>query len=408
MMFPEMTVDHCLKCNICTFACPVASVSDVFLGPKAVGPQANRFYHPNLPLPDDTVTWCSGCGTCSQVCPHGVLVAELNIQTKARFASQSHIPLRDQLISRPDLLGRLGTRFSRVANPLLALRPPRLVLEKFLGIHRSAPMPPFASSTLRERARALCVESPPAKGRSTSAIVAYFHGCSSNYYEPDLGELAIRFLEMLGYDVVLPPQVCCGLPLQSNGIFPAARKHALTNIRYLFPFAQNGIPIVGTSPSCTLSLKHDYQAILGITSEEAMSVSQNTFDIFEFVDFHAKDQISACMFNDFSARALYHPPCQLKSHGIGTPALHVLRRIPELDIVLSESACCGVAGTYGMKSEKYQIAEDVGQTLFAQARTIKADFVISDSETCRWWITRHTGLPAYHPLEVIALAKDEL
>ncbi len=407
-MFPEMTTDRCLKCNICTAACPVASASDIFLGPKAVGPQSNRFHHPNLPLPDDTVTWCSGCGTCSQVCPHGVLVAELNIQTKARFAAQTHIPLRDQLISRPDLLGQMGTRFPKMINPLLMLRLTRLGLEKTLGIHQSSPLPAFASQTLRKRLQSHCVETPPIKGRSTSNVVAYFHGCSCNYYEPDLGELAVRFLEMIGFDVVLPPQVCCGLPLQSNGIFPAARNHALTNIRYLHPFAQNGIPIVGTSTSCTLALKHDYHVILGITSEEAMAVAQNTFDFFEFVTTFAKDQISALTFNDLSARALYHPPCQLMSHGIGTPALQVLRRIPELDIVLSESACCGVAGTYGMKSEKYHLAKEVGESLFTQARTTKVDFVICDSETCRWWITRHTGLPAYHPLEVIALAKDGL
>jgi glycerol-3-phosphate dehydrogenase subunit C len=408
MMFPEMTSDHCLKCNICTAACPVATVSDIFLGPKAVGPQANRFYHPNLPVPDDTVTWCSGCGTCSQVCPHGVLVAELNIQTKARFAAQTHIPIRDQLISRPDLLGRFGTRFSKIANPILKIQLFRLVLEKALGIHRSAPMPQFANITLRRRLQSRCVDSSQISGQTTSDVVAYFHGCSCNYYEPGLGELAVQFLEMLGFHVVLPPQVCCGLPLQSNGIFPSARKHALTNIRFLSPFAQNDIPIVGTSTSCTLALKHDYQTILGIASEEAAAVARSTFDIFEFVNLRAIDQIRAWTFNNLPAKALYHPPCQLISHGIGTPALHVLHRIPELEILLSESACCGVAGTYGMKVEKHQVAKDVGETLFAQARSAKVDFVISDSETCRWWIEQHTGLPAYHPLEVVALAKDEL
>ena len=408
MIIPELTTDHCLKCNICTASCPVAAVSDVFLGPKAVGPQSSRFHHPNLPLPDDTVSWCSGCGTCSQVCPHGVLVAELNIQTKARFAAQTHIPLRDQIISRPDLLGQFGTRFSKLGNPMLKLRLPRYTLENVLGIHQSAPLPPFTSSTLRKRLQSYCVETPPVVDRSITPIVAYFHGCSCNYYEPYLGELTVRFLEMLGFNVVLPPQECCGLPLQSNGLFPAARKQALTNIRYLYPFAQAGIPIVGTSTSCTLSIKHDYRAILGIDTEEATAVAQNTFDIFEFVLSHAKGQISAWTFNDLSARALYHPPCQLKSHGIGTPALQILRFIPELDIVLSESACCGVAGTYGMKSEKYQLAKEVGEVLFTQAQSLNVDFVISDSETCRWWITHHTGLPTYHPLEVISLAKDGL
>ena len=35
------SLDHCIKCNICTAACPVAAVTDKFPGPKFVGPQAD-------------------------------------------------------------------------------------------------------------------------------------------------------------------------------------------------------------------------------------------------------------------------------------------------------------------------------------------------------------------------------
>ena len=39
----RLTLDHCVKCNICTTACPVAAVTPLFPGPKYVGPQAERF-----------------------------------------------------------------------------------------------------------------------------------------------------------------------------------------------------------------------------------------------------------------------------------------------------------------------------------------------------------------------------
>ena len=106
------------------------------------------------------------------------------------------------------------------------------------------------------------------------------------------------------------------------------------------------------------------------------------------------------------ARAIYHAPCQLLGHGIGAPAEPVLRQIPGLELHRSECTCCGVAGTYGVKAEKYQVAVDVGRGLFEQAQTIGADFIITDSETCRWWISRHTGLPAYHPIEILSRAMD--
>jgi glycerol-3-phosphate dehydrogenase subunit C len=396
---PVLTADLCLKCNICTAACPVAAVTDLFPGPKAVGPQAERFRHPHLPPPDASVTWCSGCGTCTRVCPHGVAIAEINIQAKARLAETHAPPLRDHVISRPEWLGFAGSLAAPIANPILGLRPARWALEKVLGIDRHAPMPPFARRTLRARLRSRCVSEPPA---DTTHVVAYYHGCSTNYYEPELGQTAIAVLERLGCRVILPPQRCCGLPLQSNGFFPAARRQAGTNIRLLLPFVEAGIPIVGTSTSCTLALKHDYRTILGIEGDSAEAVAHGTFDIFEFLDGRLSDALDRAELAPIEASALYHPPCQLKSHFMGTPAARVLRRIPGLRLILSQSECCGIAGTYGLKHEKFEVARAVGEGLFEQTLQSGAEFVLSDSETCRWWMAQHARRAVIHPIELLA------
>jgi glycerol-3-phosphate dehydrogenase subunit C len=399
---PSLTADLCLKCNICTASCPVAAATDQFLGPKAVGPQAERYRHPTLPLPDHTVTWCSGCGTCTRVCPHGVNVAEINILAKARLIEQGRAPLRDHLISRPDLLGKLGTPVAPLANMGMRLAPVRWMMEKTIGISRHASMPAFVSKPFRRRVRSRCVDQPPAPEARTGLTVAYFHGCGTNYYEPLLGEQTIAILERLGCQVIVPPQGCCGLPLQSNGLFSGARKYARANVDWLVPFVEAGIPVVGTSTSCTLALKHDYRSILGLSGSDVETLAENTFDFFEFLGLRLQEAFDRLSLGRVEARALYHAPCQLKAHGIGTPAVDVLRRIPGLDFELSESDCCGVAGTYGLKQEKYAVAQAVGEGLFAQVRRTQAEFVISDSETCRWWIAGHTGLPAYHPVEILA------
>jgi glycerol-3-phosphate dehydrogenase subunit C len=396
---PVLTADLCLKCNICTAACPVAAVTDLFPGPKAVGPQSQRFRHPQLPPPDASVTWCSGCGTCTRVCPHGVAIAEINIQAKAHMAEMHAPPLRDQVISRPEWLGTIGTLAAPIANPVLLFRPARWALEKVLGIDRHAPMPPFASRTFRSRMRSRCASTPPP---DVTNVVAYFHGCSTNYYEPALGQTAIAVLEKLGCHVILPPQRCCGLPLQSNGLFPAARRQARTNIRLLLPFVESGIPIVGTSTSCTLALKHDYLTILGVEGEAAQAIALNTFDIFEFIEGRLGEALDRAELAPVNATALYHPPCQLKSHFMGMPAMRVLRRVPGLRLVLSDSECCGIAGTYGMKHEKFAVARAVGAGLFRQTVESAAEFVVSDSETCRWWIAQHSRRQAIHPIELLA------
>jgi len=396
-----LSSDHCLKCNICTAACPVMAVSDVFRGPKAVGPQAQRFRHPRLPVPDDSVSWCSGCGTCSQVCPHGVQVAEINIQAKARLAEQGHVPLRDQLISRPQLLGWVARPVAGVANAVLRSALTRKLLDGLFKIDKHAPLPVFKSQTLRSRLADHCVDEPSTT-LNLDGHVAYFHGCSAEYYEPELGEITVRVLETLGFKVVLPPQNCCGLPLQSNGMFQAARRAAHANIEKLGPFVRAGMPVVGGSTSCTLALKHDYRSILGVDGREAQALAEATRDVFEFLVWDEPDRLDQVELEPVERKVLYHAPCQLRSHAIGMPALNVLRRIPGLEIVVSESACCGIAGTYGVKSERYPVAKATGEELFRQAIGIGVELVVTDSETCRWWIEAHTGLKSVHPIEVLA------
>jgi glycerol-3-phosphate dehydrogenase subunit C len=100
----------------------------------------------------------------------------------------------------------------------------------------------------------------------------------------------------------------------------------------------------------------------------------------------------------------YHAPCQQKSHGIGKPALDLFSLIPELNVVEMTAACCGIAGTYGLKKEKYQIAMDVGAPLFADIQAARPDVAACDSETCRWQITHGTGVRAVHPVTVLAAA----
>ena len=44
---------------------------------------------------------------------------------------------------------------------------------------------------------------------------------------------------------------------------------------------------------------------------------------------------------------------------------------------------------------------DVGRGLWEQASTAKPDFIVCDSETCRWHIAAATRLPVYHPVQVL-------
>src|SRR5881392_3204314 len=120
------SLDHCVKCTICETFCPVSNVTPLFPGPKYVGPQAERFRVRDEPSPDASLDYCSGCGICTQVCPQGVHIAEINTQARAALKADEGISLRDRLLARPDVIGKLGTPAAALANASLGMKPLRV------------------------------------------------------------------------------------------------------------------------------------------------------------------------------------------------------------------------------------------------------------------------------------------
>ena len=398
MLHVEQTADRCIKCNICNTVCPVSAVTDLFPGPKYEGPQGQRFRArvEEEGSPDHSLDYCSACGLCTQACPEGVMIAEINQVARSRLvADRGGLNARDNLVSRPNLMGGLARPAAPLANLVMGNRLVRLAVEKVIGVHRDAAMPRFSGMTFRSWARSH--RTPP----GTTRTVAYFHGCATQEFEPEVGAAVVRVLERNRVAVTLPEQGCCGLPLVSNGDFDAGRRYAGRLVAKLARSAADPGVIVANSTSCGMTLKAKYRELLGLDDEATRTVSQAVYDICEYLAGLDDDGELDRSFRPVPARAVYHPPCQLMAHGVGTPALDLLALVPGLEVELSRAGCCGTAGTYGTKVEKYQIAMDVGQTLFEQVAAGRPDFVVCDSETCRWHIAKVTGLPVYHPVQVL-------
>jgi glycerol-3-phosphate dehydrogenase subunit C len=397
------SLDECIKCNICTSYCPVAAVTDLFPGPKYAGPQAQRFRENGQPMtPDHSVDYCSGCRVCNEVCPSGVKIAELNARARAQIAAEQGIPLRNRMLGRNETLGKLGQIAPRLANIGLNNSVSRVLVEKVMGIARSAPLPKFSvAGTFGD-----WFKRSQANRLKSEKKVVYYHGCATMYYEPFVGKAAVAVLEHNGFEVIVPPQNCCGLPLLSNGEFDEAAKYHNNNVNKMLVYAQAGLDIVGTSTSCTLTLKEEAPELLDAHDEGANTLKMATWDIFEWLrEQHEMGELKT----DFQRLEMvlpYHAPCQYRAHRVGKPALEILELIPGTDVRESHARCCGIAGTYGYKVEKYQIGMDVGAELFdfvkSQGQTV--EMTACDSETCRWQLEHGTDLPSRHPIEFLAAA----
>ncbi len=387
------TLDHCVKCTICETHCPVSAVTPLFSGPKFVGPQAERFRHDESV--DHSLDYCSSCGTCTLVCPQGVQIAELNSQARAVMKSD-HMPVRDQLISRTTLMGMAMTPVAPIANAALRIKPLRTVVEKVMGIHRDAPMPTARTQTLSGW---LKKRTPPTR-KPTRGAVVFFHGCAGGYFEVETSKRSIEVLEHLGFEVVVPKQGCCGLAQQSNGLFDGATEQVLKLCDDLRA-AGKELTIISSSGSCTGMLKHEAHEIMGVDDARLKDVGTRIRDIMEFLlELHDAGELPTD-FKTIDLTVPYHAPCQLKAQGMGQPAMEVLRLIPGVVPVESGVTCCGIAGTYGLKKEKYEIAQAVGKPLFEMVKATNPDLALCDTETCRWQISKSSGVRTEHPIFLV-------
>jgi glycerol-3-phosphate dehydrogenase subunit C len=294
--------------------------------------------------------------------------------------------------------------FSPISNWALANRPIRAIMETTVGIHREAPFPKFGRRTLqstwKRRQQRRGTTTVPGPDRA----VVYFHGCSANYYEQHVADAAIEILKRNGFETIIPEQVCCGLPLISNGIYTEARQRAHKNLDVLVRYARQGYRIIGTSTSCTHTIKAEYREMLDIHADDATVVANATWDICEFLlDLHEQGKLDV-RFGRLDEDLPYHAPCQLRSHGIGLPAMELFALVPGLRAADMDHDCCGIAGTYGMKKEKYPIGMAVGAPLFDKIKASGAPEAACDSETCRWQIEKATGTRTRHPIEILLRA----
>jgi glycerol-3-phosphate dehydrogenase subunit C len=389
--WPQSHADVCIRCATCMAICPVSRVTPLFPGPKQAGPGAERFRRPGEPSVDEWIDLCIGCHLCDMVCSSGVNISELNLIAKAKYLDETGRPFRDWLLTHSYLYGWLGSLFSPVVNWLLGNAVVKGIVQTVLRIDKRRQLPSYEFPTFRQWFR-----SHPSKG---DRKIAYFYGCYINTNEVDVGKATVQVLEANGFEVILPPQRCCGIPMLGNGDFKGARKMGLRNVPSFLKTIRSGSDIVFSSTSCGYMIKHEYSRLLNIPGSE--KVAECTFDIFEFLRNLRESRDLNTNFKELSLKVAYFAPCHLRSLGIGLPALEILRLIPGLTIDNIEADCCGLGGTFGFKKEKYEISQEIGKDLAEAIDRLNPEIVLTDCEGCRMQIRHLTGLKVLHPIQIL-------
>jgi FAD/FMN-containing dehydrogenase/Fe-S oxidoreductase len=349
---------------------------------------------------------CLECKACKSECPTNVDMARL----KAEFLHQYHrrhgLPWRNRVFAQVARLGRLGCALAPASTWLTQGRAGRWLNERLLGIDRRRVPPPFARRPLD----ALLADRPtPPEGGDP---VLLFPDTFVRYYEPELGLDAADLLRGAGCRVEFAPGgsrglsslACCGRPMISNGMLDEAVACARRNVEALHDWAAAGHPIVACEPSCLLTIKDDYPALLRGAERaraEVVAAACRTFE--ELLESRLAAGTSPLAFRAGPGRLLVQGHCHQRSLvGLG-PMLRLLRRIPGAEVVDLDAGCCGMAGSFGYETEHYEVSRLVGEgRLFPALRTANEnDVVAAPGFSCRMQIEHFTGRAAVHPVRLL-------
>jgi FAD/FMN-containing dehydrogenase/Fe-S oxidoreductase len=355
------------------------------------------------PALDAVMDLCLACKACKTECPTGTDMTRLKTEWLHHRNERQGVPRRSRLIAASIEMARWGCHFAPLSNWVMQSRVVRAILEHVYGLDRRVPPPRFARRTFRQWfARRREEDGASTKGATAAGReVVYFVDTWTNFYEPQVGRATVRVLEALGYRVRVLPTKCCGRPLISKGLLREARELAEVNVAILGPYAERGIPIVGTEPSC-VSVFLDELAQL-VRTPAARQIAARAVTIEQFVAAHLREKPDALRFRAEMPRVLYHGHCHQKALLGTADALAVLTACTHGRAQEINSGCCGMAGSFGHEVEHYDVARAIGEQRLFPAIRNRGDAQIAVSGfSCRHHILHHTAVQARHVIEYLA------
>jgi Fe-S oxidoreductase len=230
--------------------------------------------------------------------------------------------------------------------------------------------------------------------------VAYYSGCFSNYYYPEVGEAMVKVLRKNGIEVMVPDQVCCGLPMMAKGNTKGAYQNMEHNTRVLSQAVSEGYAIITTCSSCSLFMKRDYP--LWMTgSQLAKQVSQNLYHFSEYLLLlHDRGELNTD-FNPILQTVFYHTPCHLRAQGKGDATVKLLKLIPGITMKHISTECCGMGGAYGYEKVNYELSKEIANKLYSEIKENPTDRIVTDCGGCKLQIEAGTGHWVDHPIILV-------
>ena len=344
---------------------------------------------------------CLSCKGCKAECPSNVDVARL----KAEWLQQSYdargVPMRARLIGGFSRAMALASIAPAVFNFLVTSPRTASLFKRLAGFAQGRSMPKLNKIPLRRWHQLHANKNGPfPNGR-----VILFCDEFTNFNDEDVGIKAVRLLNRLGYEVVIPKHFDSGRAQISKGLLRDAQRLAIRNVELLKDVVSSETPLVGIEPSAILGFRNEVPDLVPERLVEAANaVAKQALLIDEFIAREAdRGRIRREAFTIESRNIKLHGHCHQKSLASLTSTVKALELPVNYRVQVIPSGCCGMAGSFGYEKEHFDISMKIGGlVLFPAMRSAPADTIIAAPGTsCRHQIKDGIGRIAHHPAEIL-------
>ncbi len=345
---------------------------------------------------------CLACKGCKAECPSNVDIAKIRAEFLHQYQERKGLSLRTRLISNFNALNKLAMiapwGYKLVANGALS-KP----FKWLVGFAEKRSMPQLNKQTfnswfIQNKKSNFGVDLKPESNGKAFILADEF----TNYNDLIVGKAVVQILTKLGYELELAPINDTGRALFSKGLLGKAKKLVDKNIQALVGKISSSQPLIGIEPSAILSFRDEY-IDLATDQKLAKRLSENCFLFEEFLANEIDEgNVISSQFKPLNKTIKYHGHCHQKALSSLTPLKKVLNLIPEAQVELIPSGCCGMAGSFGYEKEHYDISMEIGElVLFPAVRSLENGVVVAPGTSCRHQIKDGTGEKSFHPAELL-------